>query len=517
MVNSRERKVEQLLILCLGVFCCFNQLVIVHIHSIANLFPMVFALCAAPILFKKVFVRTTQTFEKEVNVLGMLLVFAAVISLIRNRFVLVVRNSYIIIAIVVLFLLMYDSFYDQKAQFMKGFFTVIVALVFACAVASILLLYFRVSIHYVLHGLNRWLGIDGYTHRFCGVTGNSNNLTRFMFSGILLSGPLFVWYKHRVSKIILGICDLAMAYVIFLGDSRGINYAIYFGIAIAGMAWAFINSKNWKELVCKMLIGGIAAAILVVSMSSLSTLALNNIIYYDSNVQEIVPPSEIEQIPVPDPAPDPEVSKDTEGPGPGIISREDDEFVKADFSNGRFQIWKLGVQATLHERPLVGFTAANIKESLCNYADENHIEISEPERAILGHMHNQFLQMFVGWGVFGLIAVGMFYFYFVKLTIKVIFGKKKKTDDKGLLLWYIFGASTLALYSMVEASFFLSFDNELMDITFFIILALYTRIINDNYGNEYIHDKLLSKISQSIIFSVNKVKGLFLQSMRVKA
>ena len=491
--NMRKIFGERSFLLLTGLLCCMNQLVFVHAIPTFQYVSILLALWAIPLLCKKVFIDTESTFSNTMYTAGVMLAVTALLSFFANGLAEPLRNLCGVAAIAINFLLILQSEAFDNKRYFKTLLTTFFVITVVFGLVGIVLLYFRISVAYPIAAYPHWLGIDQYTMRYCGVTGNSNSMSRFMHAGFLCGIPLLFLCKKKVSKGFTWAGLAILLYNMLLTESRGTIYSIYAGIFAVAVVWALCSSDSFKKCLKNLAIGLLTAVLTVALLMGVHYVA----VHYVPDLHSIQVGIGIDD--------DNSKDKDWE------INRDNANY-SGDFSNGRGELWRLGITATIDRHPLLGFSYANMGNGLREYVEETDYPLStDYVKNILDHLHNQFVQSFAHFGLLGLLLIVGVYFYFAKLTVKILLQKKKKMADKKMFLWIVFSVSTIAIYSMVESIFFFSFDNTLINFIMFFVLGIYISFAKENYGDEILHDKVLDMFSKWVLALIQFIKRPFIK------
>ena len=506
MIELRKSNYENIFIVLVTLLCLFTNIVFIGCtFDWVNKIAIIFAILALPILFKNILLKTDETFSDNINTTGVILSFIALLSFIFNGFIYPVQNIYAVIALAINFLVIYFYASKEDVKSVRNIFWVIFIGSLIISVLSLFTLYFKVSIPYetAVPGKLRYIGIDADYQRFCGLVGNPNNLARITLSGIISSILLYKKSLKKIYKIIIGISNIVFIYTMMLSQSRAVIYSICFGFIVfifLEIIFRYKGNTKYKNFIKPIFIFVFCSFVFLLAFKLLNNYSINNVIYHQ-NSEEVAQETNISE----------EMSQqEDDKDNIKLVDRKFHDQELNNFSTGRFGIWKIGIEGTLNEKPFWGFTHGNVEQGLIDYIDNNEIDVLVIVKNVLFHMHNQFIQFLAEDGIFALFFIVYLYFYIFKLVIKIIFSKYNINEvNKVRIPILISMLSCLALYSMVEAMFFICFDNEIINVVLLLVMGIFIKTVKDEYGEEILRDKLLDKISLCLIKLINFIKKPF--------
>lgn len=138
----------------------------------------------------------------------------------------------------------------------------------------------------------------------------------------------------------------------------------------------------------------------------------------------------------------------------------DREFKTEDTSNGRVEIWGAAVQVA-KENPLFGVGSENIASYVLPHLSES---TQKNAPGLAGNMHNVYLQILVGNGVFALLAF-LGFFVFVMLKALICLFRAKDSKEKRLLLTLFCGVLGLLAENL--------FDSNIIGFMCFVIVPIF--------------------------------------------
>ena len=507
MLASKEIKYGQIFISCVTVLSILSSIVFIgYKFDWFNKIAIIFAILALPILFKNILLKTNETFSDNINTIGVMLSFIAMLSFVFNGFIYPVQNIYSVVALAINFLVIYYYAAKNDIKNTRNIFLLIFICCLIVSILSLFTLYFKVSIRYGdgITGYYRYLGIDVSDGRFCGLVGNSNDLGRITLCGIISTVFLYKKSLNNITKILLIISNFIFIYTMILSQSRAIIYSFSFGIIVFIFLKIFFKNKGnikYKGYIKQILIFVCYSFVFLLTFKLINNYSINSIIYHQNN-EEVVQENNVSQ--------EESIQQEESKKHIELVDRKFYDQQINDFSSGRFAIWRIGIQGTLEKKPILGFSHGNIRNGILEYIDKNSISWPEYNRHIFQHMHNQFIQFLAEDGIFALFFIVYLYFYIFKLVIKIIFSKRDINEINRIKIPILISVlSCLALFSMVEAMFFICFDNEIINVVLLLVMGIFIKTVKDEYGEEILKDKLLDKISLCLIKLINFIKKPF--------
>lgn len=502
---------EKILVLLICLICGLNHLVFIDSKIPGfQYFAVIVAVLALPLFIKKIISNSDKTCKDYINVIGILLSLIAIISFFVNRLCFPVRNIYGVLALLINFIIIYDFAKNSNDKDITFILRSIEIICMLLIVISLVTLYYKISIPYFDEstGMYRTLGLDIYGARFCGITGNPNNIARVSLSSIVASLLLIFYEKKNIYKIMHIIASIISIYSLLLTQSRGVTYSFYFGI-ISFLFFIFLLKGNYKrkyEVLYRICISVIISVLIILAISKVGIIFRENVIYYDSFEHDQIENS----INVEDVNKHEVIENNPNTIETGLEERKNK--LNTDFSTGRLEIYKTVLKATFNTHPFWGFTHGNMADGIKKYIVENNVPHMEQMYNIIGHAHNQFIQFYAEYGVFALLLVVYLYFYIFKLLLKLFIYDKCLKNNKDYMLYV--SASILlgfGLFSMTEAMFFISFDNEIINVVFMLTTGIFISLVKNGYGDEIIYDRGLDKLSKTVVKILKPVNRLFIR------
>lgn len=344
-----------------------------------------------------------------------------------------------------------DKVYKQI--YIMSLLSIFITFFVAAASFIIFLKDFKGSV--TVNGAEYLFGI--FEGRLFGIMGNPNSGSLIAFISIMASLIVLAIRKYKlyevniIMKAFLIINIVLQFIILFLGNSRSTFVSLCAAFVII---FTFNYLRKFNKSVKSVIKKGITILLIcVITISSLYLLskASNKIVSY---LPEVV--SKIEamsssktkvSIQKNEASSDNEKTNTNEGTSnntPAITAPVDSarKYKSSDISNSRFDIWKIGFKV-FKNRPILGVGSENIHDAAVKVAPS---DFSDP--SILANMHNIYIQILAGSGLFALIAILAFLFRYLLINI-YSFAKELKAKSSAINI-YIF---TMVIALCVENFF----------------------------------------------------------------
>ncbi|MFL0268926.1 O-antigen ligase family protein [Candidatus Clostridium radicumherbarum] len=281
--------------------------------------------------------------------------------------------------------------------------------------------------------------------RLFGIMGNPNSGSLIALIAIIVSLIILAMRKYKllrigkIMKVFLIVNIILQFIILFLGNSRSTFVSLCAAFLLI-FTYNYLRkfNKSVKSIITKVIT---ILLICVITLSGLYLLskASNKIVSY---LPEVV--SKIEamsssksKVSVQKNAAGSENENTSTNTGsthntPEITAPVDAnrKYNSADISNSRFDIWKIGFKV-FKNNPILGVGSENIHDAAIKVATS---DFSDP--GILGNMHNIYIQILAGSGLFALIAILAFLFRYLLINIGS-FAKEIKSKSSAINI-YIF-------------------------------------------------------------------------------
>lgn len=363
----------------------------------------------------------------------------------------------IYMAIQAAFMLLYDN-KKTRADLMselKKYAVCVLILTFICAVASIAiyLLDIKMSIN---NGYQEVL-IGAFEGRLWSIYGNPNTLGHFSLISIIFSFILLELNKleeKKGHKKLIYTNILVQWICLLLSNSRSTLVAGVISVVIyAAFSYALKNKSkdlSIKQYLLKNKIktlGNVVVTIIVVALLSTALKYSMPVISSAFNFIKL---------------------DDTISFGTAKESVERQNNGSADSSNGRFEIWKAGLNV-FKQYPMFGVGMKNVNEMANKYMLPETVEIT-PKMS--ENMHNVYLQVLVSHGIFAAI---LFIGYLAIVIIKALKYLFNNVNDKlyKLVLYYFLLMTSICTINLFDS-------NLLYFFSLFIVPIFWTSICNMN-------------------------------------
>ncbi len=150
------------------------------------------------------------------------------------------------------------------------------------------------------------------------------------------------------------------------------------------------------------------------------------------------------------------------------LERADIE-IKGDVSNGRFNMWKEGLLLIRHQ-PVFGFGPRGYQTA----AQELHSDYEVAHRSI----HNSYLELLLGNGIFGTLILFVFFLLIVKDALILRFQKPEECGKVGLILCAVLGCLACGMF-ISSLFYYLSAISVLV-----FLLSAYAAVLMNPKANE---------------------------------
>lgn len=365
---------------------------------------------------------------------------------------------YLIIQIIIP--LIFDKKENQKSLHKEllliNYLVIIISFLISLSSLFIYIINFRSSI--IVNSSEYLFGMQ--EGRLYGILGNPNSGSLIAYVSIIISFLALVSDKKNQKKknsflncvIIINI--IIQLFILFLGNSR--STLIIFSISISIIIY-FTYCKIYKQLFLCIIKFSILLIIVFFAVVFISKFS-NKVTSYFPGIYEYTKTLNIQKTENSDKA-----IKNTLD----IIKKDSIEneriYNTKDNSNGRLGIWKIGFNV-IKKRFIFGVGSENIKSEAI---------INEPtyyNKGILGNMHNIYIQILVGSGVFALISFILLLLNYLNILFKAII--QNNSSSKSIIIIF-----SLIIGLCIENIF----DSNLIYFMFLAIVPIFWIYLNYGY------------------------------------
>lgn len=212
------------------------------------------------------YLNKTWNFKNQFWLISLLLVTSSLLSLISNGMPFLTKNVYSLLSVFINFYIFYLIYQNRKdSNLIQNVMLFIVVTTTIITLINIFFYFTNTSfslVEYTNIRDSKFIGVDPVRHRFNGLSGNANGLSRVSLSSILSAFLLGKYVKNRTfHTAILPVITILNIFVIFISQSRGTIYSLFIFLILFAVSY-FVHSLYNGNKYLKLIIAGVLVLVL---------------------------------------------------------------------------------------------------------------------------------------------------------------------------------------------------------------------------------------------------------------